>query len=224
MKKFTSILLGGKFIDKLRVRCCIGLQEITNWKNRKRLTNTDPTIISSNCLGGMLYHYLGLKFNSPFVNLFLSNADFIHAMRNFDEFIQHPIVEDVNSKKRWPVGIGLDGIRVEFMHYKTFSDAIDKWNIRKERINRSNLCIIMGSWRGEERILADFESLPFMHKIVFVDKPFPQYKSAYWIKGWKADNKMLIWSPSSYITSKRYIDQFDYTDFLNNIIQEYELR
>ena len=44
--------------------------------------------------GGVLYHWLGLKFNSPFINLFMSNNDFLFAMENFDDFLRTPIIED----------------------------------------------------------------------------------------------------------------------------------
>ena len=40
-------------------------------KNRRLLKNRDIPIISANCVGGVIYHDLGLAFNSPTINLFL---------------------------------------------------------------------------------------------------------------------------------------------------------
>jgi uncharacterized protein (DUF1919 family) len=37
---------------------------------RSRLTNKEVTIFSSNCIGGVIYHDLGLRFMSPTINLF----------------------------------------------------------------------------------------------------------------------------------------------------------
>ena len=34
-----------------------------NRRYRKRLKNTNVTLITSNCAGGIIYHWLGLKFN-----------------------------------------------------------------------------------------------------------------------------------------------------------------
>ena len=62
-----------------------------NKANQLRLVNKNMTIISSNCAGGFLYHWLGLEFKSPFINLFLSNEDFLEALENFDSFL------DLNS-------------------------------------------------------------------------------------------------------------------------------
>lgn len=41
-------------------------------KNRSLLKNRDITIISANCVGGVIYHDLGLAFNSPTINLFFN--------------------------------------------------------------------------------------------------------------------------------------------------------
>ena len=46
-------------------------------KNRSLLKNRDITIISANCVGGVIYHDLGLAFNSPTINLFFSASDYV---------------------------------------------------------------------------------------------------------------------------------------------------
>lgn len=66
------------------------LHDKINAKNRERLNNTTPTLICSNCAGGFIYHWLGLQFRSPFINLFLTPEDFVKALENFDEFIDTP--------------------------------------------------------------------------------------------------------------------------------------
>ena len=61
------------------------LQDRINFKNRSRLTNLTPTIITSNCTGGFLYHWLGLEFRSSFINLYMTPEDFLTAMEHFEE-------------------------------------------------------------------------------------------------------------------------------------------
>ena len=53
-------------------------------KKRKALTNKDFTIICNNCNGGTLTHDLGMRFNSPTVNLFFSSYDFFDFVENFN--------------------------------------------------------------------------------------------------------------------------------------------
>lgn len=38
---------------------------------RLRLENSDITILSNNCIGGIIYHKLGLRFKSPTINLLI---------------------------------------------------------------------------------------------------------------------------------------------------------
>ena len=121
---------------------------LINKSNRARLKNKDISIISSNCAGGILYHWLGLEFKSPFINLFLSNEDFLEVCESFEEFLMSEIVEDVYSSKPYPVGIINNKVRINFMHYDSFETAVRKWNERKLRLCKDNLCIMLTNWGG----------------------------------------------------------------------------
>ena len=123
-------------------------QDYLNQKNRKRLTNTTPSIIASNCTGGFLYHWLGLEFRSPFINLYMTPEDFLTAMENFEEFVNTPIYEYKNSDYEYPVGVGAYKTRIHFVHYPSFNVAIEKWDERCKRIDIHNMCIIMSNWGG----------------------------------------------------------------------------
>ena len=68
------------------------VQKIFNKVNRKKLKNKDFTLVTSNCTGGILYHWLGLKFRSPFINLYMSNEDYIKALENFELFLSTPMI------------------------------------------------------------------------------------------------------------------------------------
>lgn len=190
------------------------LQDRMNRKNRARLTNHTPTLICSNCTGGFLYHWLGLRFNSPFINLYLSDTDFVKALQNFDAFIETKIIQDSNSTFSYPVGIGFDGIKIHFMHYESFSKAVEIWEKRKKRIDKSNMGVMLTNWGGQESVIYDFEQLPFKHKIVFVNREIPNTKSTFVIKGKK---DMLNLHRTQFINGKRYIDQFDYVKFINEL-------
>ena len=116
--------------------------------NRARLNNRDISLICSNCAGGLIYHWLGLKFNSPFINLYMTGEDYIKALENWQNFLKVKIVEDTSSNETYPVGIGYLGIKVHFLHYTTFDEAIEKWNQRKERINSKNIAFMFTNYSG----------------------------------------------------------------------------
>lgn len=197
------------------------LQDRINQKNRHRLTNLTPTLICSNCTGGFLYHWLGLQFRSPFINLYLTPKDFVLALENFDEFLNTPFREDLDEKDiSYPVGIGYKGVKIYFVHYKTWKDAIDVWNKRKKRMDMHNVAVMLTNYSVEdEDLLRRFDSLPFANKIVFVDKPHPEIKSAVYIKGLNSIRNGIslnVYATQSF-TGKRFIDQFDYVDFINHL-------
>lgn len=116
--------------------------------NRARLTNKDISLICSNCAGGIIYHWLGLRFNSPFINLYMTGEDYIKALEKWKEFLSAEIVEDTSADETYPVGIGYSGIKMHFMHYINFNEAIEKWNQRKARINPDNIAFMFTNYAG----------------------------------------------------------------------------
>ena len=199
------------------------IQNRINKKNRDRLTNTTPTLICSNCAGGVLYHWLGLEFRSPFINLYMTNADFVRAMENFDVFIETDLVEDIDSGKAYPVGIGYGGVRIHFMHYPNFQEAKSKWDARKKRIDRSNMAIWMTNFNSDidknDRLslVARFNKLPFRNKLIFTGINI-YAPNVIRLKGYN-QNKNNIFNTKN-ILGKRFIDQFDYVGYLNRMLDK----
>lgn len=189
-----------------------------NEQNRKRLTNETPTLICSNCVGGFLYHWLHLQFRSPFINLWLTPEDFVTALENFDEFINTPLTELKNSGMNYPVGVGAFNIKVYFMHYKSYEEAIAKWNERKQRINKDNLGIILSNYLGgDEQLLKRFDKLPFKNKIVFTNEKCHKRitDTAVYLEHYDPSKGNIYRTIS--ISGKRCIDQFDYVEFINKL-------
>lgn len=200
-------------------------QNKINEVNRNRLINKTPTLICSNCCGGLIYHWLGLKFQSPFINLYMNNEDFLTAMENFDEFINGEITEDKNSEKIFPVGIGVHGEKIFFMHYPDFLTAITKWKERVKRIDKNNMAIMLTNFGcglsqsnqgGYLSVIQRFDRLPYKNKIAFSSE---SVDSSYFfcLDGYaKVAASKNIWATQD-ISGKRFIDQFDYVSFINNL-------
>lgn len=197
-------------------------QRCINKNNRERLTNKNPMLIASNCTGGFLYHWLGLRFRSPFINLHLTPEDFLVALENFDDFMNGPIEQIKDDSLHYPLGQGFQGVKVHFLHYSSFDEAISKWMDRKSRMDLSDkdsMGIIFPNWGGHDvEQLERFDALPFKHKVVFVDRPFPEIKSSFFIKGYRCDSggNGDVYR-TQYSNGERYIDQFDYVTFINSL-------
>jgi len=192
------------------------LQDKINENNRKKLTNTSPSLFCSNCTGGVLYHWLGLQFRSPFINLFMEPDDFLFAMEHLDQFLSTEIIELHDSGLDYPVGLAYGNTKVHFMHYEDFDSAISKWNERKQRVDKNNMAVMLTNWKGQNyEVLERFDRLPFKNKVVFTNKPYPEIKSAFCLKGYTYGERNVY--ATQHINGKRYLDQFDYVGFINNM-------
>ncbi len=187
-----------------------------NTENRKRLKNNDFTILCNNCVGGVILHELGQRFNTPTVNLFFDSVDYIRFLENLDYYLYQELVE-IESAKAYPVA-KLGDITICFMHYSSFEEAKKIWKKRAARINKNNLYVIMVQQNGcTKEILQRFDNLPYNHKIAFVAKPMSDIKCAYYIPGTEQENGdvMDLCQYKGKFTGKRWIDDFDYVGFLN---------
>ena len=112
---------------------------------QRKIKNKDCSIISMNCVGGVVSHELGLRFNSPTVNLWFTPKEFIKFLSQLEHYLYDCKIEmdEKNSEKYgYPVG-KLEDIHVYFTHYETFELAKQKWIERLKRLNMDNLYIIM---------------------------------------------------------------------------------
>jgi len=147
----------------------------------RRLQRSRPSIFSMNCFGGMLSHVLGLPFRSPFVNLSLSEKDFLKFLQSPRAYLeQEPHFEKLIGKSlEAPDGyplLSLGNIFLNMMHYKNSREALDKWNDRKRRINWQNLFVTMCT--EDEKFLRTFDALPYEKKVCFV--PFKSDLNSAW--------------------------------------------
>lgn len=213
-----------KLINKLKLRWLDYRHSVINRRNKKRLTNYSPTLVCSNCTGGLLYHWLGLRFNSPFINLYLTDEDFVKALESWDEFMSYEIQEDKDTDKSYPVGVGYNDVKIHFMHYATFEEAKTKWDERKRRMSKDidNYGFMLTNWRGDFSILERFDKLSFKNKIAFSYLPTPKVlKSVFYIKGYKKYRNTRNLFNTQDITGRRFIDQFDYVRFINGLASNY---
>ena len=137
-------------------------------KYERLLLNT-PSIIARHCWGGLLFHRLGLEFNSPFVNLFLTEQDFIKLASNFKFYMnQDPIYlkdgYEPNLRRNYPIAKLYD-ITLYFNHYVSFEEAYSTWKKRKERLNWGNL--LFETTAETEKLALQFDALPLQHKLCF---------------------------------------------------------
>ena len=170
--------------------------------------------------GGVIYHDVGERFNSPTKNLYFTIPDFLAFAENL-VFCLGQTVSPLETENNYPVGYLLlpdhKTIQIHFVHYSSFSEAFEKWEIRKIRINPNNLFILleMGLSTTEEYVKR-FLNLPFENKMAFVNSNTAEkelfdlgiYDSNYHY------GKAIEFDPKS-LHMRRYLDRFDYIKWIN---------
>ncbi len=189
---------------------------------RRRYTNSNVSIISVNCTGGILYHDLGQPFLSPTINLYMKAKDFIKFCENMKHYLMVDKFEEVTSPdivqdRKYPI-VRLDDIFLFLVHYKSVDEAEAKWNERKKRINWNKIVILGNDREGMTPELMDrFECLPYQ-KIMFTHSSHPERSNAiHYLKGYEKKDCVGIITDPEGIFGLRPIDQFDWVGFLNGV-------
>lgn len=184
-------------------------------QKRSRLKNTDFSIISLNCCGTIIYRDMEMPYLSPTNNLSMSVSDYMKLAENLRWYMAQELTE-VEADAPYPVGM-LGDIKIYFVHYKTFEDAKEKWERRRERINWDNLFFMTMEKAGNTRELMErFEQLPCRNKVIFTNREYPEFSAAFYIKGFEGQDGLGdITAFRSRSPIRRYEDDFDYVAFLN---------
>ena len=183
---------------------------------RLRLKNRNATIISSNCNGEYMYYDMKLRFMSPTINLSFDMNDYVKLLENLRWYMNQPIIPYRDDRFDYPCGL-LGDIEIRFNHYKTFEEAVTKWEERKQRISWDNLYIIaIDGDNCSEESLRRFDKLPFKHKVIFTHLPRPDIQSAFYLKGFEDQPGVgvALYFKKQFLI-RRYLDDFDYISFLN---------
>lgn len=200
-----------------------------NLFKRKRLKNSCPTIISRNCVGGIIYHDLGLKFTSPTVNLSMDSPDFITFIENLELLTiggGTELMKISDDNCECPVGELRNGeisVKIDFVHYKTFDEAKTKWFERVSRMNFNNLFIIWEYAKndGSDEELWNRFKLLDIKKVLITGNGFPNKDTNVFCTDLYDQNyyygKLLEYQ-NGYKLYKRYLDDFDYVNFLNSTV------
>ncbi len=200
---------------------------VTETPMRLRLKNRNLTILAPTCIGGVIYHHLGLKFMSPTVNLWMTEDDFFLFVQNLDYFIQQEVLfyqQDEELDYPWGIINGEkkgEKIIVHFNHHKKFNDAVADWNRRKNRINLNNIFVIASTMGGEnsEKIRRWETLIPKVKGlVVFTAKNYPQYSYCLQLSQFKDREccpSYMVEGVSRVLKVHAWEKDFDYVNFLN---------
>lgn len=198
---------------------------ISKSRFKKKNKNTTFTLLSRNCIAGILYHQLGVKFYSPTINMLFTPEDFNLFCLNLKEYIAAELVDDTKEGDQFPSGLLVpnkgQAIRIVFNHYPSFEVAASKWEERKKRINWDNIYVVstfsepFNTPSLNEKFIKDWNNIPYK-KVVLVDQKFG-FEDEYVLKKPKHhyDSVWYFKSVGVFVNWKRVFNQFDFIEFLN---------
>lgn len=207
-----------KIINKicLIINNCIRNNKVANWRKENKIEHI--SIIASNCIGGLLLHDLGLRFESPTVNLSFPGEDFVKFCENLEYYLSKDFSEFFIEPKYGFLTGKLDDINIYFVHYKTKEEAIEKWNERKKRIDFENMFFIHSFQEGMNlSLLKRYLRLPYK-KIIYVHKKeLILSDECIMIPGLEKYDQLPDISPYYKVTGYKYYDKFfNLVKWINN--------
>ena len=190
---------------------------------RARLRQSGFSIIATNCIGGVIYHDLRLEFLSPTVNLTISIQDLTRMANCLKWYMKQPLIVEKDAGEPFPVariGGGEEPpVRVNFVHYRSFEEAAQKWEERTRKIQWDRI-VLLATDRGgcTYEDLRRFDQLPCPNKLLFTHVEYPELASARYIPGFEDQEELGVlvdFKPG--FPPQRYLDAFDYVSFLNGV-------
>lgn len=193
---------------------------------RRKNKNTDFTLITQNCIGGVIYNILGLEFKSPTINLFIEGENFVKLVENLEYYMsveatpkEECYVDPIDSSISYPK-IAIDDIEICCLHYKNCQEAIDAWEKRRKRVNLDNVYVIGNSWNLQDEALIGRLLENKYKTVIFTMKAYPD-KRCIQLPGdeWHLDKRGIVRPnitdtvPGSY---DKYFERFfDFVTWLN---------
>lgn len=168
-----------------------------SFKRYISLVENPISIISNNCWAGATYHYLHMKFQSPFINMYIDDDDYLRLLCNLRDYVAEPLVyfnKEVNpvDKFEYPV-FCLGDIKLHMNHYRSIEEGEQSWYKRVSRINWENLFVMM--YTHTEQYIRKFSNLPFEKKVCFVGDDKYDYPSIMPVKPYicKENKNRMLW-------------------------------
>lgn len=174
-----------------------------DWKKYIKIYNSNLSIISEVCFGGILSKRLGFALNSPFVNVRIGTKknDFFEFLENINKYmLESPSLEcnkyiETNSwcgeefgRVKYPL-LRYDNIILHGFHYKTQKDFLEDWEKRRKRYNFQNNIVFKILY--DEKDIEKFENIPFTYKLGFYYKETRceniitiPFNEIYWAYSW----------------------------------------
>lgn len=141
-------------------------------RQRIRLKNRKFSLLTGNCIGGYLYHQLGLPFLSPTINMMILNQDFKKLILNLEHYLSITPITYEDDKFPDVPSAKIDDIILHFTHYNSSEEGIAAWEKRKRRIDIDNLYVIISDIDLSSKDIEELQSAKVKKIVVMTSKDY----------------------------------------------------
>lgn len=195
------------------------------------ITNSNITIVAPDCGSYYLHQHFGMKYNTPFVDNYISIDNYLAILENFNNIDFNNIREvnrdmylreggeKVDAEYKYPIVCLDDQFIIHPMHCINFQEFKTKWLNRVQRMNFHNLVFMFCDYRygseptnpeyGKEDLDRFLSAIGDQAAIVYTDR----------LKNGELNEKLLI-MPRATMDMEMHKHAFEdskYIEFINNI-------
>lgn len=153
---------------------------------KKEFIKKEMTLISQQCIGGVIYHDMEMEFLSPTINLYLEPRDFLEMIENLKVYMDIPI--KITKENGLIIGY-LNDLRIIFLHYKKEEEAKEKWEERKKRIKWDKLFIICTDRDGfDDECFERFKRLKYPKALITRNEKWKDEEFCVYLEKYKNDD------------------------------------
>lgn len=182
-------------------------------KLRKRNTNKEFSLFTGNCMGGYIYHQLGLKFKSPTINLMILQPDFYKLVSDLEYYMSLPLIP---KESGGVLQASLGDLTINFTHYSSFEEASEAWYKRAKRINYEQVYIITTDRDGiTEEDIARLGNVKCKKLVVFTAKKY-DYPYCFQIKEYQDQECIGNILGKTIFGKWKFEKYFDFVGWLNS--------
>lgn len=156
-------------------------------KMTKQCRDCDKRLITSNCIGGLLYHDIGKPFTSPTINLIIRDKDFVDFCENLEYYMKSEPVFEETSPQGYPVA-NLNGILIYGVHYPDFETLKKQWLRRSQRFlehpEQEILVMTCDTFINTDELIERFHKLPY-RKVCYTKRKDIPYEEFVYVPGFE---------------------------------------
>ena len=198
-------------------------RRIDRWRFKasvRRLRHKKLCIIANNCLGSRFYKIIKREYNTPFVGLFLLPECFVKLSNNFEYYMSQEVRFVTESKYAYinqlrenhegdyPLGLLVD-LEINFLHYRSQEEALDKWDRRKKRMDWEHLYfVLIANGPCDDAMMRDFVKDRSLPKVCFHRREDFKLPGCVYIPS--ATERM----GNLYSQYQRFVGRFDFADWI----------